>query len=572
MIKYPGGSFSFPLLFRLHGSAVFRALIPSLISTALYAIFFHTYDFEAGEEDPLFDHPYPVAVLIAAFTFLLTFKASFSYNRYWEACTVIHQMQSKWLDVGMELAAFHLQSDRFRQKPPAFGAYPQVKAVIRERERLNAMTKSDLEHKLEETESDPSLRSRLQTILPFRKKKNVRVHVPDHARRRTHKSKNINVPVSSSTGRKNREHGSNEVSKEQNPFRLPKRFNPLHSYSKGKRCRLDESLRTQSVILSLNIEKDDSQDDKSVFLQEGAHLISLLSAVAMTTLRVDLEEAESPLAEYEPGAPWPAVDPDCEKADVLNDWEQENPVLRSLRFLLGMSRTPRGRTLYNAARPFRVVGGVSDAEVRVLQAARGPLAKVALCTIWLQEFITREYLAGSFGNVAPPIISRLYQFTSDGMLGYNQARKIAYIPFPFPHAQITSMFVLVLIVLIPFLMLSFVRNMLFGSLLNFCTVLCFTGLHEVSRELESPFQNAPNDIPLNNFQAQFNEALQTMFFGYHPDAWWVVEEQALPAPSPDTDTVPALPLRDVTDHLDSPTAQLGLHEEHTSCSSGARSR
>ena len=88
------------------------------------------------------------------------------------------------------------------------------------------------------------------------------------------------------------------------------------------------------------------------------------------------------------------------------------------------------RTLYNAARPFRVIGGVSDAEIEFLQAARGPLAKVALCSMWLQEFITREYMAGSTGKVAPPILSRLYQFTSDGMIGYNQARKVTYIPFP----------------------------------------------------------------------------------------------------------------------------------------------
>lgn len=32
------------------------------------------------------------------------------------------------------------------------------------------------------------------------------------------------------------------------------------------------------------------------------------------------------------------------------------------------------------------------------------------------------------------------------------------------------------------------------------------------------------DIPLNNFQAQFNESLMTMYMGYHPDAFWEVED------------------------------------------------
>ena len=47
-------------------------------------------------------------------------------------------------------------------------------------------------------------------------------------------------------------------------------------------------------------------------------------------------------------------------------------------------------------------------------------------------------------------------------------------------------------------------------------------MHEVARELEAPFQNTPNDIPLTTFQAQFNEALITMYAGYHPDAFWSV--------------------------------------------------
>lgn len=104
---------------------------------------------------------------------------------------------------------------------------------------------------------------------------------------------------------------------------------------------------------------------------------------------------------------------------------------------------------------------------------------------------------------------------------YNQARKIAYVPFPFPHAQITSLFVLVIcLFMIPTLLYSYVNNVIFGCVLNFLTVLCFAGLHEVARELENPFQNVPNDLPLTTFQAQFNESLLCMYSGFHPDSWW----------------------------------------------------
>jgi predicted membrane chloride channel (bestrophin family) len=49
------------------------------------------------------------------------------------------------------------------------------------------------------------------------------------------------------------------------------------------------------------------------------------------------------------------------------------------------------------------------------------------------------------------------------------------------------------------------------------------GLYEVSRELEHPYVNVPNNLPLTTIQAQFNEALVTMYAGYHPDSWWIVD-------------------------------------------------
>ncbi len=263
-----------------------------------------------------------------------------------------------------------------------------------------------------------------------------------------------------------------------------------------------------------------------LFLEECAHLLSLMSAVAFSTLRNDLAEAESPLTSFEPGLPWPLVDPDGYKSKVRVGWTQSKSRLYSvLQFALGRSRNVHARTLYNAARPFRVIGNVSDAEIEKLQQARGPLAKVSLISMWLLELISREYQAGSTGDVAPPIITRLYQFLSEGLAGYNQARKIAYIPFPFPHAQITTLYLLVVDFFVtPLLMTTFVTDVTLGFFLNLFSVLCFTGLHEVAREIENPFQNVPNDVPLNNYQAQFNEGLMVMFYGYHPDAYWNIKQ------------------------------------------------
>jgi len=490
--------------------------------------------------------------LIAALTFLLAFRANFSYNRWWESVSAVHQMHSKWLDVGTETASFHLQCSRYT-KPPAFGSHPELTCLVeRERERLNAITLEQLEEKLDQHAEDSNIQGSPQKkkFGVFRRK-GRKTKTTDDDKSAKPKSdagatnSDTTSPVGESIEDKHEKFITQQLGEEYRHYHRMKqqKKKSRHRYT-GKSINAAKPKGTgfgadifrqvfnrpavlergASATLKI-VSKNESWNEGKppLFLQESAHLLSLLSAVALSTLRNDLAEADSPLITFTPGAPWPHVDPDDYGADVRKEWsDSTNRHLTVFRYILGFSRTPKMRTLYNAARPFRVIGGVSDAEIELLQAARGPLAKVALVSFWFQEFISREYLAGSTGAVAPPIISRLYQFISDGMIGYNQARKVAYIPFPFPHAQISSLFVLIACCLIPVVMLTYISNPTFGFVMNALTVMCFCGLHEVARELESPFQNVPNDVPLNNFQAQFNEALITMFFGYHPDAFWEV--------------------------------------------------
>lgn len=64
-----------------------------------------------------------------------------------------------------------------------------------------------------------------------------------------------------------------------------------------------------------------------------------------------------------------------------------------------------------------------------------------------------------------------------------------------------------------------------AAVLNFLTAGVFVGLWHVSNELEDPFRNVPNDLPLNRFQAEFNEALLVMFAGFHPESWWDISDE-----------------------------------------------
>lgn len=473
MIDYNDGYFNIATLFRVNGSASYKALGFALISTAIYIILGHwVMGYFEILPDPiidlssydLLDHPYPVAVIISSFLFVLSAKVTLSYNRYWEACTAVHNMQSKWLDAGSTMAAFHMQSKAYeRIQPPSFGDQPHLggkKTVIPPCSTFTS----------EEEESNASIKS------------------PQNCE-----------PGKPEIGTKPR-----SIHASPSPKELP--FPEYTARSSG-----NSSISTG----------ESKQIPPTLFVQEAAHLVSLLSAVALSTLRCGSDEAESPLVEFVPGRPWPHCNSDDDSAVKSH----RNRCATTAKYLCDASRTAAERRRYNADRPFSVVGGVSAREARALGRARGAAAKTALAYLWVNEFLLREQLRGAFGAVAPPIVSRLPQFLSDGHLWYGNAQKIARVPFPFPHAQMATLWVHVCLFLIPVLLLAKVAPW-FGLVLNFLTVLLLAGLNELSKELESPFRGIPNDLPLNLFQAQFNEAIITMFSGFHPDSWWEVKGDA----------------------------------------------
>ena len=414
MIEYnDGGPFGVRLIFRAHGSAVIKAIIPAAVSVLVLFGVMHISGFDiaapAAEKERLIGHPYAVGALLAAFSFLIVFRANFAYARFWEACQQVHQMHSKWSDMATCLAAFHYQSSLYNKvRPPAFGQHESLQHDIQLGRELNPCSPDEMRAQLDDMDE----RERKETFIG-QVTRPIRLLSPMIDKSRPRRSTRSRADPS--------EDGESNL----------------------------ESLvsnDTMSKIISVSRLDGGLQGaEPSLFLQEFAHLMSLMSAVAFSTLRGDTQGTEIPLIEYIPGTKWPPVDPDDLDTEIRQGYHSTNRFILNTRWLLGLTGGRKERVLYNAARPLRVLGGVSDAEMHMLMNARGPSAKVALCSLWLNEFVTREHLSGSTNGVAAPIISRLYQYCSDGMVGYHQARKIAYTPFPFPHAQVTTLFVAVVV-------------------------------------------------------------------------------------------------------------------------------
>jgi len=512
MIEYSKSCFGINLMTRVHGSAMYKAIIPSLASVGVFLVI--RFYFRTGllhSDGDLLDHPYAVGVLVSSVTFLIAFRANYGYQRYWESCTNVHQFMSKILDCAVMCASFHMQCSHYDKiKPSSFFDHPELLRlpVCRERETGEGMKNIN-----KVIERDEEGKFSLMRRMSFRDGPNGPV-----ARRRT--------PVPAIPQSIDSPNSSN--------------FDDV-LYLSGKE-RLDGGwglLNNEKIDKFGGLNQEQGKHwaknrTPSVFLQELAHMSSLLIAVAFCTLRNDIEGSQSPLGTYIPGSPWPSSDPDKRTEEEQKYIKvKQNWFVKIFSFVFDVNRTAKARTTFNASRPMMVLGGVSDAEVEMLQRAKGPSAKTSLCMHWISEFIIREHLAGTLGGVGPPIVSRLFQFLSDGMIFYNHARKIMYIPFPFPHAQLSAIFIFVIIVAVPLLMEQYADQLLLGSVLTFVTVLCMAGMHEVARELENPYRNYPNEIPLGTLLAVYNEALVSMCTGFHPDAYWGFQSGRLSI-SPDT--------------------------------------
>ena len=459
MIPYEKSFLGVDLLFRFHGSPILRAVIPSILSTLFFILLDIYVDKDTSQN--FITHPYGIGVLISSISFLIVFRANYGYQRYWNACGDVHQMMSKWLDAVTHTACYHMQQHHYdHMKPPSYFDNHDLNKYRLSRDR--------------EVEGE---------VMEFRKKGKV-----------YKKSRALSKSIQSVSIRNISLEDDNDL------YHNDSMREPSYLIGEGRRdggwgLMLDDG---SSTYFTMDDPQSWEENDQrgfastnggrthSLFLQELVHLASLTCAVSFSTLRNDVDGAESPLDFYTPGSPWPNVDPDSDK----KSWRKATTDL--LRYMSGYDRTPERRTKHNALRPLSVLGGVSKNEIAFLQKARGASAKVNLAWQWLSEFIIREHLAGSLGDVGPPIISRIFQFLSDGMIFYNHARKTMFIPFPFPHAQISALFVLTTMVSMPLLMLEYSNNIYLGALLNFFTVTCLAGLHEVARELENPYRNVPN--------------------------------------------------------------------------------
>jgi hypothetical protein len=81
--------------------------------------------------------------------------------------------------------------------------------------------------------------------------------------------------------------------------------------------------------------------------------------------------------------------------------------------------------------------------------------------------------------------------------------KVADVPFPFPYGQMQALLVILFSCFLPVWVAIFTQSFIAGPIISFMLFLSFWCVNEVAKDLENPFGQDINDIPLFDFHKRF---------------------------------------------------------------------
>lgn len=242
--------------------------------------------------------------------------------------------------------------------------------------------------------------------------------------------------------------------------------------------------------VSINAAKDQAESQSILVASklQVLHWFSLLACVAVDTIQCGRETDELGELSTRIDVAFKGM-----SALELQEAPADQPVLKERRTW----RHPHSGPAVDMR--VSVVGQLTPAEQDELRKAMDPIFLVCR---WILQEMTALVVAKHL-RVPSPILSRIYQQLSNGMLGFHQALKVAIVPFPFPFAQMITLLLVGFLFFCPMMTAIFTRSSILCPILTFLAVTGYWGLNEITVELEEPFGDDSNDLPIVLLQRSF---------------------------------------------------------------------
>mmetsp|Transcript_86996 Transcript_86996/g.153836 ORF Transcript_86996/g.153836 Transcript_86996/m.153836 type:complete len:350 (+) Transcript_86996:126-1175(+) len=150
--------------------------------------------------------------------------------------------------------------------------------------------------------------------------------------------------------------------------------------------------------------------------------------------------------------------------------------------------------------------GIDPASMAYLMQAEN---KMEVIIHWIRDLCVVSARDGIL-TAPPPILSRGIQELSLGQVAFFDVKKIMDVPFPFPYAQVLSSMIIVHWIMTPVLASQACEGWAWAAIVCFLVSFAIWSLLYIALELDQPFGDDDNDLPLSLFQHEFNEHLKMM--------------------------------------------------------------
>lgn len=149
------------------------------------------------------------------------------------------------------------------------------------------------------------------------------------------------------------------------------------------------------------------------------------------------------------------------------------------------------------------LGGVEKEKLEFLKDSSD---KVEVVVLWIQRLVVENMSIGVV-DIPPPILSRVFQELSRGVVNINNVRKITEFLFPFPYAQLITVMLLLHWVITPVMSGILLTKWYWAALVSFISVFAFWSLNYIASEIECPFGDDDNDLPMHEMVTYMNRTL-----------------------------------------------------------------
>mmetsp|Transcript_78559 Transcript_78559/g.243714 ORF Transcript_78559/g.243714 Transcript_78559/m.243714 type:complete len:603 (+) Transcript_78559:3-1811(+) len=152
------------------------------------------------------------------------------------------------------------------------------------------------------------------------------------------------------------------------------------------------------------------------------------------------------------------------------------------------------------------VVGLNREKLGVLTTGLAQGRKVQIVLTWIKSYIVQMSDSGLL-NVPAPILTRVFQELGAGLVNYHKAQQIVIWPFPFPYTQLNLLLIQIYTIITPLVVSTWGTWSWMCCIFTFVSVTCMIGLDLIASELENPFGDDPNDLPVQELQADINKIL-----------------------------------------------------------------